>query len=67
MKIIDKPELLLEASGTIAASSWAAVDTEADSLHHYIEKLCLVQVSVPEHDFVIDPLGLWIWRPWRRL
>ena len=33
-----------------------AVDTEADSLHHYIEKLCLVQVSVPEEDMVIDPL-----------
>ena len=40
----------------IADSPWVAVDTEADSLHHYIEKLCLVQVSVPEEDMIIDPL-----------
>ena len=40
----------------IADSPWTAVDTEADSLHHYIEKLCLVQVSVPEEDMIIDPL-----------
>jgi ribonuclease D len=34
-----------------------AVDTEADSLHCYFEKLCLVQVSVPGHDYLIDPLA----------
>ncbi len=40
----------------ITGSAWAAVDTEADSLHHYVEKLCLVQISIAEYDFVIDPL-----------
>ena len=35
-----------------------AIDTEADSLHCYREKLCLLQLSVPEGDFVIDPLAL---------
>src|SRR5207248_9543343 len=34
------------------------IDTEADSLHCYREKLCLLQLSIPEHDFVIDPLAL---------
>ncbi|MEN3371227.1 MAG: ribonuclease [Verrucomicrobiota bacterium] len=34
-----------------------AVDTEADSLHCYFEKLCLVQLSVPGHDYLIDPLA----------
>jgi ribonuclease D len=34
-----------------------AVDTEADSLHCYREKLCLLQVSVAEADFVVDPLA----------
>src|SRR5438094_8959730 len=33
-----------------------AVDTEADSLHCYREKLCLLQVSLPEGDFLVDPL-----------
>jgi len=34
-----------------------AVDTEADSLHSYREKLCLLQISLPEGDFVVDPLA----------
>jgi ribonuclease D len=34
-----------------------ALDTEADSLHAYPEKLCLIQVSAPGHDALIDPLA----------
>ena len=34
-----------------------AIDTEADSLHCYREKLCLLQVSVPGRDFIVDPLA----------
>ncbi|MEY2497167.1 MAG: ribonuclease [Verrucomicrobiota bacterium] len=34
-----------------------AVDTEADSLHCYFEKLCLVQLSVSGKDYLIDPLA----------
>jgi ribonuclease D len=34
-----------------------AIDTEADSLHCYFEKLCLIQISVPGHDMLIDPLA----------
>lgn len=34
-----------------------AVDTEADSLHAYPEKLCLVQLSVPGKDVLVDPLA----------
>lgn len=56
MIYIDTPQGLKEAAAEIGRSSWSAVDTEADSLHHYVEKLCLVQISVPESDFVIDPL-----------
>ncbi|MEO8351269.1 MAG: HRDC domain-containing protein [Chthoniobacteraceae bacterium] len=34
-----------------------ALDTEADSLHCYFEKLCLIQVSIPGADWLIDPLA----------
>jgi ribonuclease D len=34
-----------------------AVDTEADSLHCYFEKLCLIQLSIPGHDYLVDPLA----------
>lgn len=34
-----------------------AVDTEADSLHCYFEKLCLLQMSVEGQDYLVDPLA----------
>src|SRR5437762_10419186 len=34
-----------------------AVDTEADSLHCYYEKLCLIQLSFAGNDYLIDPLA----------
>ncbi len=34
------------------------IDTEADSLHHYSEKLCLIQLAVDGHFALIDPLAL---------
>jgi ribonuclease D len=34
-----------------------AVDTEADSLHCYFEKLCLIQLSFAGHDYLVDPLA----------
>lgn len=34
-----------------------AVDTEADSLHSYFDKVCLIQLSIPGEDSVIDPLA----------
>lgn len=32
------------------------LDTEADSLHHYTEKLCLLQLAAGDKYFLIDPL-----------
>jgi ribonuclease D len=34
-----------------------AIDTEADSLHCYREKLCLLQISTPDRDAIVDPLA----------
>jgi len=33
-----------------------AIDTEADSLYHYFEKVCLLQLSTDTETFIIDPL-----------
>ncbi|PYL25600.1 MAG: hypothetical protein DMF37_04495 [Verrucomicrobia bacterium] len=41
----------------IESADRVAVDTEADSLHCYREKLCLLQISVPVGDYVVDPLA----------
>jgi ribonuclease D len=32
------------------------IDTEGDSLHHYRERVCLVQLSDSSTDYIIDPL-----------
>lgn len=56
LRFIQTQAGLKDACRVIAASSWAAIDAEADSLHHYVEKLCLLQVSVKGGDYVIDPL-----------
>ena len=44
-----------ERSGSFAACS---MDTEADSMHSYETKLCLIQFSLPDALAVIDPLIL---------
>jgi ribonuclease D len=40
----------------LADSPAAAVDTESNSLHAYRERVCLLQLSIPAGDFVVDPL-----------
>ena len=35
-----------------------AVDTEANSLYAYREQVCLIQISAPETDYIIDPLSI---------
>jgi ribonuclease D len=35
-----------------------AIDTEADSLYHYYEKVCLIQISTDHETFVVDPLAV---------
>jgi len=35
-----------------------AVDLEMDSLHHYREKVCLIQISTRSQSWLIDPLAL---------
>ena len=54
--LISTAEELTALLPFLERNSRVAVDTEADSLHCYREKLCLLQVSLPEGDFLVDPL-----------
>ncbi len=56
-KLIANAAQLRELVIQIEPHDRVALDTEADSLHCYREKLCLLQVSVPGHDYVVDPLA----------
>src|SRR5258708_22245510 len=55
--LIDTAEALHAALPLLAPHARIPIDTEADSLHCYFEKLCLIQISVPDHDLLIDPLA----------
>lgn len=55
--MISNAPQLAELLKRIAPLDRIALDTEADSLHCYREKLCLVQISVPAHDHIVDPLA----------
>ncbi len=46
--------LLIEA---LKGTARVGMDTEADSLHHYFEKVCLIQLSFMGANYVIDPLA----------
>ncbi len=35
-----------------------AVDTESNSLYAYRERVCLIQFSIPEADYLVDPIAL---------
>jgi len=55
--VIDTDQQLASWLPRLRAAPWLAVDTEADSLHAYPEKICLIQLSLPGHDILIDPLA----------
>lgn len=57
------PTLVQDARGfervlaVLERASELAVDTEADSFFSYREKVCLIQITAGEQDFLIDPLA----------
>ena len=55
--MIDTNEKLADFLPVVKAAAWLAIDTEADSLHAYPEKVCLIQISTADGDRLVDPLA----------
>jgi ribonuclease D len=55
--VIDTEARLAILLPQLRAARWVAIDTEADSLHAYPEKLCLLQISVEGRDALLDTLA----------
>ena len=55
--VIETSASLADLAARIAAADRIGVDTEADSLHCYREKVCLVQIGLPGADELVDPLA----------
>ena len=56
-RMISTDTELAEAVKSFAPHPRIALDTDADSLHCYFDKLCLIQISIPDENFLIDPLA----------
>jgi len=63
MSIRLSPAIYIDTNAKLAALIYLlkqepiiAVDTESNSMHAYHERVCLIQISTPTHDYIIDPL-----------
>ena len=54
---VDSNETLKTLVAKTSQAKTVAIDTEADSLHHYFEKVCLIQVTIDGEHFIVDPLA----------
>lgn len=54
---VENAEGLARLTEALSATSRVGLDTEADSLHHYFEKVCLIQLSFSGSNYVVDPLA----------
>ncbi len=54
--MIDSEEKLAPLLPHLQQAEWIAIDTEANSLYAYPPRLCLIQISIPDMDVILDPL-----------
>lgn len=55
--VIDTQDRLDQLITDLDRAPWIAMDTEADSLYAYPERLCLIQLSLPGRDALVDSLS----------
>ena len=58
IKWIDNDTQFSEMLDNIFEQSIIGVDTESDSLYVYHEKVCLIQLSTSNTDYLVDPLKI---------
>jgi len=54
--LVETPDALARLLDRAAREPRVALDTEADSLHVFRERVCVVQLSIPGLDAIVDPL-----------
>lgn len=58
LKIIDSAPQIARLVLSVGKSARIAVDLEADSMYHFQERVCLLQMATHRHQAVIDPLSV---------
>ena len=56
--LIDRPGALDPLLEALANAPRFALDTESSGMHAYYERVCLVQISIPGTDWLVDPLAV---------
>ncbi|MGB1287874.1 MAG: ribonuclease D, partial [Aggregatilineales bacterium] len=51
----------------LSSETLLAIDTESNSMYVYRSRVCLIQVSTREHDYIIDPLAIEDMQPFGEL
>jgi ribonuclease D len=54
---VQEPAAMESLIRHIGTAERVALDVEADSLHNYFEKVCLIQLSLDGEHYVVDPLS----------
>jgi len=58
VRLIDEPAALPALATVLARERRLALDSEADSFHHYEEQVCLLQIATPSQTVLLDLLKL---------
>ena len=56
--LVADPASLGRVVERVAGETVVALDTESNSFHAYFERVCLLQLSLSDADYVIDPLSV---------
>ena len=56
--LIDTPAAFASMLDTLCTQTALALDTESNSLYRYHYRVCLIQISTTDVDFLLDPLRL---------
>jgi len=56
--VVENDESFAHMCADLAAQPAIAVDTESNSLHAYQERICLIQISTRENDYLVDTLAI---------
>ena len=57
-RYIDTNEALQSLVADLANENLLAVDTESNSMHAYHTRVCLIQLSTRQQDYIIDPFAI---------
>lgn len=58
IRFIDTQKGLCEACTQLGGENIVAADLEADSMFHFTERICLIQLAAKDAIYIIDPLSL---------